>query len=81
MQSRVSDEREGEEHQVCTLLYCLAEEAGDMFTPINITNQSKIKLDDVLGKLKNFLECQRRPYIVFRNRFWYGFMFVYMLYI
>ena len=30
---------------------------------------------------KPFLGRQRRPYIVFRNRFLYGFMFVYIIYI
>ena len=37
--------------------------------------RSKVGLNAVLLK---FLGRQRRPYIVFRNRFLYGFMFVYI---
>ena len=38
--------------------------------------RSKVGLNAVLLK---FLGRQRRPYIVFRNRFLYGFMFVYII--
>ena len=55
----MSEEEEEEEHQVCTLLYCLGEEAEDVLTSTNITAQSRKKYGNVLGKFNDFFEVRK----------------------
>ena len=59
---------EGEERQVCTLLYCLGEEAEDVLTSTNITAESRKKYSDVLGKFDDFFKV-RKNVIYERARF------------
>lgn len=59
---------EGEERQVSTLLYCLGEEAEDVLTSTNITNDDRKKYDAVVGKFDEFFKV-RKNVIYERARF------------
>ena len=49
-------ESESEERQISTLLYCLGEEAEDVFTSTNISNNDRKQCDQVLGKMDAFFK-------------------------
>ena len=48
---------ESEERQ--TLLYCLGEEAEDVLTSTNISNDDRKQYDQVLGKMDEFFKVQK----------------------
>ena len=50
---------EAEPRQVCTLLYCMGEEAGDVLTTTNITVADRKKYDKVVEKLDEFFKVRR----------------------
>ena len=61
-------DKEGEERQVSTLLYCLGEEADDVLTSTNITAENRKKFADVLQKFDEFFKV-RKNVIFERARF------------
>ena len=51
--------KEDEERQISTLLYCLGEDADDVLTSTNISNESRKKYTDVLAKFDaHFQVCK-----------------------
>ena len=50
---------EGEARQVCTLLYCMGEEAGDVLTTTKIEEADRQKYDKVIDKFDGFFKVQR----------------------
>ena len=59
-----------ERHGKCPLLIEIAR--------LNVLGDISLYFRFFLRGRPPFLGRRRRPYIVFRNRFWYGFMFVYI---
>lgn len=59
---------EDEPRQVSTLLYCLGEEADDVLTSTNITDESRKKYSEVMAKFDTFFNV-RRNVIFERARF------------
>ena len=49
-------DKENDEWQVSTLLYCLGEEADDMLTSMNITPENQKKFADVIQKFDKFFK-------------------------
>ncbi len=58
----------GEARQVSTLLYCLGEEANDVLTSTNITEEERASYDGVVAKFNQFFQV-RRNVIFERARF------------
>ena len=52
-------DKEDDECQVSTLLYCLGEEANDVLTSTNITAESQKKFDDVIEKFDDFFKVRK----------------------
>ena len=50
---------EGEARQVCTLLYCMGEEAGDVLTTTKIEEADRKKYDKVIDKFDGFFKVRR----------------------
>ena len=50
---------EPEPRQVCTLLYCMGEEAGDVLSLTNITEANRKKYDQVVKKFDDFFKVRR----------------------
>ena len=48
-----------EPRQVSTLLYCLGEDADNVLTSTNITNEEQKKFDDVLAKFDAFFKVHQ----------------------
>ena len=61
-------DKEEDERQVSTLLYCLGEEADDVLTSTNITQESQKKFADVIQKFDEFFKV-RKNVIFERARF------------
>jgi len=61
-------DKEEDERQVSTLLYCLGEEADDVLTSTNITDESRKKFEDVIQKFDEFFKV-RKNVIFERARF------------
>lgn len=55
--------KEPEEHQVNTLLYCLSEEAEDILTSTNISEDNRKKYDRVLAKFDSFFKIRKNVII------------------
>ena len=56
---------ESEERQISTLLYCLGEEAEDVLTSTNISNDDRKQYDQVLGKMDEFFKVRKN--IIFKR--------------
>ena len=50
---------EGEERQISTLLYCLGEEADDVLTSTNISDESRKKYMEVLAKFDAYFKVHK----------------------
>ena len=61
-------DKEDDERQVSTLLYCLGEEGDDVLTSTNITAESRKKFADVIQKFDDFFKV-RKNVIFERARF------------
>ena len=61
-------ESEGKQRQVSTLLYCLGEEADDVLTSTNISEENRKKYGEVMVKFDGFFKV-RRNVILERARF------------
>lgn len=66
--SALALEGENEVRQVSTLLYCLGEEAGDILTSTNITEEGHKKYNTVVKHFYDFFKV-RRNIILERARF------------
>jgi len=60
--------KEDEERQISTLLYCLGEDADDVLTSTNISEESRKKYTDVLAKFDTHFQV-RKNVIFERARF------------
>ena len=60
--------KEPEERQVNTLLYCLGEEAEDILTSTNISDEDRKSYASVLGKFDGFFKI-RKNVIIERAKF------------
>ena len=49
---------EGEAHQVCTRLYCMEEEAGDVLTTTKIEEADRKQYDNVIDKFDRFFKVR-----------------------
>ena len=61
-------ESKGEQRQVSTLLYCLGEEADDVLTSTNISEENRKKYGEVMAKFDGLFKV-RRNVILERARF------------
>ena len=50
---------EGEARQVCTVLYCMGEEAGDVLKTTKIEEANRKKYDKVIDKFDGFFKVRR----------------------
>ena len=48
-----------EPRQVSTLLYCLGEDADDVLTSTNVTDEERKKFDDVLANFDAFFQVRQ----------------------
>ena len=60
--------KEPEERQINTLLYCLGEEAEDILTSTNISDENRKKYDSVLASFDGFFKV-RKNVIIERAKF------------
>ena len=50
---------ESEERQISTLLYCLGEEAEDILTSTNISNDDRKKFNKVVDKIDEYFKVRK----------------------